>query len=197
MQENPLAVMDMWPAFRNATMMYAPQAKIIYDKLHVVSHLGKAMDQVRKPEYARLSGEDRRFIKGKKYALLSRWENLGPQGQAGLKLLLKANKRLTYMLKEQFGQLWTYDSPGWARRFFLEWKAALRWQRLSPYEKFARMVDSHWPGIEAYCEPGKKVKMGFVEALNNKIRVIQRRAYSYRNEEYLRLKILTCMLPKR
>lgn len=41
-----------------------------------------------------------------------------------------------------------------------------------------------------------KVSLGFVEGLNNKIRVIQRRAYGLRDEEYLRLKILTCMLPK-
>jgi transposase len=41
-----------------------------------------------------------------------------------------------------------------------------------------------------------KVSLGFVEGLNNKIRVIQRRAYGIRGEEYLRLKVLTCMLPK-
>ena len=47
----------------------------------------------------------------------------------------------------------------------------------------------------AYCRPENKVSLGFVEGLNNKIRVIQRRAYGLRNEEYLRLKVLTCMLP--
>ena len=46
----------------------------------------------------------------------------------------------------------------------------------------------------AYCDPKNKVPLGFVEGFNNKIRVIQRRAYGLRDEEYLRLKILTCML---
>ena len=69
------------------------------------------------------------------------------------------------------------------------------WQRLAPYEKFAAMIDRHWDGIAAYCKPENKVSLGFVEGLNNKIRVIQRRAYGLRNEDYLRLKILTCMLP--
>ncbi len=64
-----------------------------------------------------------------------------------------------------------------------------------PYEKFADMIDRHWDGIAAYCKPENKVSLGFVEGLNNKIRVIQRRAYGLRDEEYLRLKILTCMLP--
>jgi hypothetical protein len=45
------------------------------------------------------------------------------------------------------------------------------------------------------CEMSLSYLLGFVEELNNKIRVIQRRAYGLRNEEYLRLKFLTCMLP--
>jgi len=72
----------------------------------------------------------------------------------------------------------------------------LKWQRLAPYEKFAAMIESHWEGIAAYCTPENKVPLGFVEGLNNKIRVIQRRAYGIRDEEYLRLKVLTCMLPE-
>ena len=82
------------------------------------------------------------------------------------------------------------------RRFFENWREALRWQRLKPYEKFAAMVDAHWDGIVSYCPEENKVALGFVEGLNNKVRTLQRRAYGYRDEEYLRLKILTCMLPK-
>ena len=84
----------------------------------------------------------------------------------------------------------------WARKFFDNWKAQLRWQRLQPYEKFAKMIERHWDGIAAYCKPENKVALGFVEGLNNKIRVIQRRAYGLRDEEYLRLKILTMSLPE-
>jgi transposase len=195
-----LAVMDMWQAFRNATLQEgnAPQAVIIYDKFHILTHLGEAMDQVRRQEYARLSGQDRRFIKGQRYALLSHWGNLTAEGRAALKLLFQANTRLSkaYRLKESFGQLWDYRSPQGARRFFGQWQDALRWQRLRPFERFARMVATHWDGIEAYCHAENKVPLGFVEGLNNKVRAIQRRADGFRDEEYLRLKILTCMLPK-
>ena len=161
-------------------------------------HLGEALDQVRKAEYARLSGKDRRYIKGQKYTLLSHRENLTLEGRQSLKTLLAANKRLNtaYLLKESFGQLWDYEREGWARRFFENWRASLKWQRLKPYEKFAEMIDRHWDGIAAYCRPENKVSLGFVEGLNNKIRVIQRRAYGLRDEEYLRLKVLTCMLPR-
>ena len=192
-----LAVMDMWKPFRNATQAYAPNAAILFDKFHVLRHLGEALDKVRKSEYARLSGHQRRYIKGQKYTLLSRWDNLTLESRQALKTLLAANKRINtaYLLKESFGQLWSYEREGWARRFFENWRASLRWQRLKPYEKFAEMIDRHWDGIAAYCKPENKVSLGFVEGLNNKIRVIQRRAYGLRDEEYLRLKILSCMLP--
>jgi transposase len=192
-----LAVMDMWKPFRNSTHRNAPSAAILFDKFHILGHLSEALDKVRKSEYARLTGKDRRYIKGQKYTLLSRRENLTLGGRKALKLLLQANKRLNkaYLLRESFDQLWTYEREGWARRFFENWRAALKWQRLKPYEKFARMIDSHWDGIAAYCKPENKVPLGFVEGLNNKIRVIQRRAYGLCDLEYLRLKILTCMLP--
>jgi transposase len=107
--------------------------------------------------------------------------------------LLQANQRLNiaYVLKESFGQLWTCQSEAWARPFFENWKQALKWQRLKPCQKFARMIDRHWEGIAAYCQPQNKVPLGFVEGLNNKIRILQCRAYGLRNEEYLRLKVLT------
>lgn len=192
-----LAVMDMGKPFRLATAHHAPQARILFDKLHVLRHLGDALDQVRKSEYARVSGRQRRFIKGQKYTWLAHRENLTLSGRRALTTLLAANKRLNtaYLLKESFGQLWDYGREGWARRFFEHWRAALKWQRLGPYEKFAAMIERHGEGIAAYCRSEHKVARGFVAGLNNKIRVLQRRAYGLRDEEYLRLKILTCMLP--
>jgi transposase len=192
-----LAVMDMWKPFRNSTVQNAPQAAILFDKFHIIRHLGEALDKVRKQEFARLSGKPRTFIKGQKYALLSHPQNLKGPARKNLRLLLAANKRLNtaYMLKESFGQLWDYNSETWARKFFESWRAQLKWQRLKPFEKFAAMIERHWDGISAYCKPQNKVALGFVEGLNNKIRVIQRRAYGLHDEEYLKLKVLTCTLP--
>ena len=109
-----LAVMDMWKPFRVVTARHAPQASILFDKFHVLRHLGDALDQVRKREYARVSGRQRRFIKGQKYTLLTHRENLTLDGRRALKTLLAANKRLhtAYLLKESFGQLWDYGREG-------------------------------------------------------------------------------------
>jgi transposase len=192
-----LAVMDMWRPFRNALERNAPQARIVFDKFHVLRHLGEALDEVRRSEYRRLSGTDRTFIKGQRYTLLSRWDNLSRDGRHSLTKLLAANRRLNtaYVLKEQFGQLWAYQREGWARAFFERWRESLKWQRLKPYVKFAAMIERHWDGIAAYCRPENKVSLGVVEGLNNKIRVLQRRAYGYRDEEYLKLKIIAAFLP--
>ena len=158
---------------------------MVFDKFHVLRHLSDALDEVRRSEHRRLAGQDRTFIKGQRYTLLSRWKNLSRDGRHSLKKLLAANRRLNtaYVLKEQFGQLWDYQREGWARAFFERWRESLKWQRLKPYEKFAAMLERHWDGIAAYCKPKNKVSLGVVEGLNNKIRVLQRRAYGYRDEE--------------
>lgn len=193
-----LAVMDMWVPFRNSANANAPNAAILYDKFHVICLLNKALDTVRNQEFFRIRSKSLMFMRGQKFILLSREENLTADKRAKLKLLLKANKKLNtaYILKESFDQLWTYNSEVWARKFFDNWKAQLKWQRIKPFEKFAKSVEKNWDGIASYCKPENKVPLGFVEGMNNKIRVIQRRAYGLRDEEYLRLKILTCMLPE-
>lgn len=191
------AVMDMWKPFRNSVTKHAPDVLIVYDKFHIMRHLSDALDEVRRSEYRRLAGKDRSYIKGQRYTLLSAKANLTLDGRKALRKLLNANKRLNvaHLLKERFGQLWDYQSEAWARRFFERWRDALKWQRLPSYEKFARMIDRHWKGIASYCHPDSKCSLGMVEGLNNKIRVIQRRAYGYRDEEFLKLKIIASFLP--
>ena len=192
-----LAAMDMSQAFQNSVRENVPKATLLFDKFHVIQKLCDALDEVRKSEYQRLTGYDRTFIKGQKYVLLRNRENLDHKGRQSLALLLKANKRLqtAYLLKESFDQFWTYSSGTWAQKFFENWKDALKWQRLKPLEEFAAMDDRHWNGIVAHLTI-EGIPLGFVEGLNNKIRVIQRRAYGLRDEEYLRLKVLTSMLPE-
>jgi transposase len=191
-----LAVMDMWKPFRKVTLKNAPNVQIVYDKFHIMKHLSFALDQVRRSEYKRVNEKERRFIKGQRYTLLSHKANLDTEGRKALQMLLKANKRLhkAYLLKESFGQLWDYNNPTWARKFFESWKEQLRWQRLEPFEKFAALIEKHWDGIISYCHPDHKVSLGFMEGLNNKIRVIQRRAYGIKDQEYLMLKVVTSFI---
>ena len=180
-----LAAMGMWKPFRTSLRRHAPQARVIFDKFHILRHLGDALDTVRRREYRRLAAKDRAFIEGQRYTLLSHRENLSLDGRRSLAKLLKANKRLNiaYLLKESLGQLWDYQTEGGARAFFTRWKQSLKWQRLTSYEKFAAMIDRHWDGIASGCYPENKVSLGLVVGLNNKIRVLQRWAYGYRDED--------------
>ena len=191
-----LAVMDMWKPFRNSTLRHSPGAQIIYDKFHVLHHLSEALDEVRRREYKRVSENDRKFIKGQRYTLLSNRANLDLKGKRALNLLLEANKRLNkaYLLKESFGQLWDYNNPTWSQKFFENWKSQLRWSRLEPFQKFVGLVERHWDGIVSYCHAENKVSLGFMEGLNNKIRTIQRRAYGIKDQEYFRLKVITSFI---
>lgn len=191
-----LAVMDMWKPFRNSTAAHALNARVVFDKFHVLRHLSDALDQVRRDEYNRVNEKERKFIKGQRYTLLSHKANLDVEGRRSLRSLLKANKRLhkAYLLKEAFGQLWDYNYAACARTFFQNWKAQLKWQRLKPFEKFAAMIERHWDGVVSYCHPDNKVSLGFMEGLNNKIRLIQRRAYGIKDQRYLKLKVLTSFI---
>jgi transposase len=91
------------------------------------------------------------------------------------------------MLKESFGHLWSYRSKTWARKFFDGWVSQIKWSRLKAYFRFARMVEEHLDGILAYCD--KPISLGYLEATNLKVRNLIRRAYGYRDEEYMKLKI--------
>ena len=153
-----LAVMDKWKAFPNSASRDPPNGRIIFEKLHVMRHLSNALDEVRRNEHKRVSGQERSYIKGQRYAWLPRRENPSLDGRRALKKLLAASRPLNtaHILKESFGQLWDYRTERGARVFFERWKDCLKWQRLKPYEKFARMIQAHWYGIASYCQPEAK-----------------------------------------
>lgn len=164
--------------------------KIIYDKFHIVRHLLDALNEVRKTEFKKAGEKMKGLLCGKKFILLSRESNLKDKARQALKDLLRVNHRLykAHLLKESFGQLWSYTYKGAALRFFKQWKEQLKWSRLEPYKKFVKMVENHIDGILAYCK--KKVPLGYIEGTNLKARNIMRRAYGYRDKEYMKLKII-------
>ena len=131
-----LAVMDMWKPFRVSTQRHSPKAAILLDRFDVVKHLGDAFDVIRRSEYKRVTGQDRAFIKGQRYVLLSRRENLSDDARKNLERLLQANAHLNiaYLLREQFEQLCDYADAADARSFFDAWREQLRDRDLEPYE---------------------------------------------------------------
>jgi transposase len=99
-------------------------------------------------------------------------------------------------MKEDFHRFWEYVSPIWAGKFLDGWCARALRSRIEPLKKMARSLRAHRELLLNWFAAKGEYNSGIVEGLNNKIRVLQRRAYGLRDEEYLRLKVLTCMLPE-
>jgi len=116
-----VVAIDMWKAYRKSVEKWLPNAEVVFDKFHVVAHLGKALDEVRKNEARRLDKDDRKILKRKRWVLLKGAENLTPTQQGTLKDLMDANKNLqkAYLLKEEFRDFYRTDFKWhWQRGLF-------------------------------------------------------------------------------
>lgn len=189
------AVMDMWKPFRNSFNAHCPDIQIIYDKFHVIQHLLEALNNVRKAELRKGAKRFKGLLAGKKFILLSRLAHVRGKAREALYEILAASPKLlkAHLLKESFGHMWSYKSKTCARRFFQGWVGQLKWSRLKPYHKFARMVESHLDGIIAYCD--KKISLGYIERTNLTSKNVIRRAYGYRDKDYMKLKIIQACTP--
>lgn len=179
---------DMWKAFTNSVQRHAPQARIIYDKFHVMQHANRAVDEVRRAEFFRKGRSMREVVKGKRWLLLTRWLHLDGAKKQQLNQLFALNRRLlkAYLLKESLERLWKYRYERAMSRYLQAWIDQLRWQRLLPFQKLAQLLLDHLDGILNYCRT--KVRFGIVEAVNGNIKALMRRGRGYKNLRYLLLK---------
>ncbi|MGC8817739.1 MAG: ISL3 family transposase, partial [Candidatus Hadarchaeum sp.] len=182
--------MDMWDPYEAAVRKHCPQAEIVYDPFHIISAYGReVVDKVRVEESKKARGRHKDAYRGTRYILLSNHENLKDWQQEKLSELLALNKRLftVYLLKDDLKRLWQYRSPYHAERFFRGWYLRAIYSKIEPLKKFARMLKRRLPGILAHCR--YPLHTSVLEGINNKIKVIKRVAYGYRDEEYFFLKI--------
>ena len=182
------ACVDMWEPYRQSLEQWVPSCRIVYDKFHIMQHAGAAVDEVRRAEFFRKGGAARELVKGKRWLLLSRWVHLNTHKKRQLNALFALNRRVmkAYLLKESLDRLWTYTYEGAMLRYLKSWIDQLRWQRLKPMEKLARMLLDHLEGILNYCRI--KIPLGVVEAVNGNIKALLRRGRGYRDLNYLLLK---------
>ena len=182
------ACVDMWEPFRQSLEQWVPECRIVYDKFHILQHASQAVDEVRRAEFFRKGGAARDLVRGKRWLLLTSWLNLNRGKRQQLNELFALNRRIlkAYLLKESLSQLWNYTYEGAMLRYLQSWIDQLRWQRLKPMEKLARMLLDHLQGILNYCR--MKVPLGVIEAVNGNIKALLRRGRGYRDMNYLLLK---------
>jgi len=185
--------MDMWPAYIKSVREHLPQAQIVYDWFHVVKMLNHGIDQLRRQLYANeLSQQQRQVLKGSRWILLKRGYNLKTNQQEHQRLeeALRMNKPLAtaYYLKEELTLLWHYDTKRKAMRFLEDWCQRARLSGVAILNKLANTIARVKTGLLAWYD--HPISTGPLEGLNNKIKVLKRRAYGYRDLEYFKLKIL-------
>jgi transposase len=174
---------DMWKPYLKVIAKKASQALNILDRFHIMSHMSKAIDEIRAGEARELMRNGNALLKGSRWWLLKRPENLKAHQEASLRELLKYNLRAVraYLLKEEFQLFWEYRSPHWANVFMDYWTRRVMRSRLEPMKKVARMLRRHQPLILNWFRAKGQLSSGAVEGLNNKAKLTTRKAYGFRN----------------
>jgi transposase len=182
---------DMWPAFEAAIAATLPQARIVYDPFHVVSHLNEAVDQVRRAEHRQRQRAGDATLKGSRQLWLHGFERLDRQRRRELRALLLAPELktgLAWALKEQLRELWAYRRPSAARAFLDGWRERVDASGLVPLKKVAKMIFAHLRGILAWF--WHPISNGPAEGFNSAIQTLKNIARGYRNFANFRIAIL-------
>jgi transposase len=180
--------MDMWAPYIASTKARLPDAetKIVFDKFHIASHLGTAVDEVRRVENRELRREGDDRLVGTKYDWLrnpwnmnrAKWQAFAPLRTSQLRVAR------AWAIKETAMSLWGYLRRGWAERMWERWYAWAIRSRLEPVKRVARMIRRHWYGvINAAATVTTNAR---AESINSKIQWVKRMANGYRNRENFR-----------
>jgi transposase len=174
---------DMWKPYLNVLAQEVSGAIHVLDRFHIMQAMNKAIDEVRADE-ARCLKQDgyEPVLKHTRWCLLKRRENLTLKQTVKLAELLKYNLRAvrSYLLREDFQQFWTYQHPGWARRFLREWCRRTMRSKIGPMKKVARMLRGHEALILNWFRARGTISAGVVEGLNNKVKLTTRKADGFR-----------------
>lgn len=191
---------DMWGPYVDVVKARAPKATLVFDKFHIVGHLMKAVDEVRRDEIREKGKDHKALVEKSRYIWLKNPWNLTANQQAKLADLEKLNLKINraYLLKEAFREFWNYTTAGWAKQYLDKWFWWATHSRLKPMRDFAWMLRRHQDNILSYFTV--PIDNGATEGLNNKAKVISHKAYGFRSAKNFIRNLYHCMaelpLPK-
>lgn len=174
---------DMWQPYLKVIAKKAKQALHILDRFHIMANMNKEIDEVRRQEVKDLKAKGQgEVLKNARWTLLKRPENRTAAQETKLAELVRYNLRAVraHLLREEFQQFWEYVSPFWAGTFLERWCKKVMRSRLEPMKKIARSLRSHRALILNWFHAREQVSLGATEGMNNKAKVITRRAYGLR-----------------
>jgi transposase len=180
---------DMWAAYVRAVTDALPGVDIVHDPYHVIALANTAIDETRRDLYRQLTGPDRNAIKGTRFLILRGREKLQPDAKDRLAKLKDLNQPLyeAYLLKEDLRTFWSLPKSR-ARSFLAGWIRRARSTKLKHFVKLATFLEKHQERLLTYFK--HRITTGPLEGLNNKIKVLKRQAYGFRDIEYFRLRLL-------
>jgi transposase len=177
--------MDMWKPYIKSTLAHLPDGKdkIVFDRFHIMQHMGKAVDTVRKQEHRALKAEGDERLTGSKYLWLYSRENLPEQHLDRFEELRAADLKTgrAWAIKESLRRLWNYHRLGWAEEHWRQWYFWATHSRLKPVVQAARTVKRHLPNVMTFF--AHRITNAVSEGLNSKIQTIKKMACGYRNRE--------------
>ena len=180
---------DMWDPYIASISQNAAQAKIVFDKFHVIAEYNRMMDRIRNEEYSIANKSGKKVIAGSRYLLLTNKQNLGQSQKERLRKLLCLNKTIStaYILKDELKMLWQCGSRKEAESFLKGWVGKAIASGNTELCKFSKKLMRYSYGLINHAiYPINSAKL---EGVNNKIKVIKRRSYGFHDLTYFILKI--------
>lgn len=183
--------MDMWDPFIAATKAFVPDAekKIVFDRFHVMRHVLKAVDTVRKEENKALSGAGEDILKGTKYLWLWSAENMPDRRKHEFDVLKAKDLKVcrAWAIKENIRHMWDYRYAANMLKYFKRWYFWATHSRLEPIKKVAKTIKSHIDNIVTYAK--HRITNAMAEGINTKIEKVKRMACGFRNRSHYRTAI--------
>ena len=183
--------MDMWQPYIKAVQDAVPHVQIVFDLFHVVSGFNRVIDRVRMREYRRACAEHKNLYLGTKYLLLKNSRKITSDTERQhLKQLLDLNATISVVmiLKEDLKRIWLCRDRTEAADRLHSWYVLARASLVPEVNDFARMLRRHEHGILNHCD--YPIHTSKLEGVNNKIKVIKRKAYGFHDLRYFSLKVM-------
>lgn len=182
---------DMWGPYFDVIKEHLPKTQVVIDRFHVQTHLNDALTKVRRKIQKDLTDEQKEAIKGSRWLLVKNEHDLTPEEKIKLGEVFQACPLLKkyHYAKEQFrGIFEQVNNRDYARKRINQWIENIHQENLFHYEKFITTLQNWKQYILNYFI--SKTTNGFVEGLNNKIKLLKRIGFGFTNFEHFRLRIL-------
>lgn len=175
------ATCDMSQAYIGAIEHHCPNVTLVLDRFHLAKALNDAVDEVRKEEWRKASGAERKALKGLRWLLYKHSSNRSKQERATLEALRNGNRRIhrAWILKDEFEQFWEYKAPWAAQQFLKRWMTTALRSRIPSIRTFVGTLKEHAHRILPYINSRLTNAIG--EGLNRIIKIVKNRASGFRN----------------